>query len=88
MEFFQEHIPEMKRYTNIPTEVKNYACGYAFGGEFEFVDNLRIAEKGNRKSERAYEKYKAQGCCGFIDYRPIPFLNDGKEYYFGFNYGH
>lgn len=77
-----------KQHANIPKDIKDYACGYAFGDEYEYVDNLRIAEKGNRKSESLYERQKAQGCCGFADYIPIPFLSDGKEYYFGFNYGH
>jgi hypothetical protein len=70
----------------IPTEIYDYVFGVT---EFEeFSDNIRIAEKFNLESEKTYEKQKAQGCCGFIDYRLVPFLIDGKEYYYGFNYGH
>ena len=86
MEFWEEHLHSRKKYANVPTDVLNYACGFAFANEY--ADNLRIAEKGNIKSMLAYENDKLLGCCGFSDYNMIPFLVDGKEWYFGFNYGH
>jgi len=78
-----------KQHTNIPSDIKDYVLGVAHGGDYyDCVDNIRIAEKGNRESEQAYEVSKEQGCCGFVDYILVPFLSDGKEYYYGFNHGH
>lgn len=56
--------------------------------DYEYANNRRIFQKGDWESEAEYEEIHKGGCCGFVDYQRVPFLVDGKEYYFGFNYGH
>jgi hypothetical protein len=71
---------------NVPNEVREYA--YSYMENFEYADNLRFCIKGDSASEAEYLKAYNRGCCGFVDYVKFPYLIDGKEYYFGFNYGH
>jgi len=79
-------IPNGERHRGIPNGVLEYVLGVV--EYIEFADNVRIAEKGNPDSQTRYEKHKRIGCCGSADYILVPFLVDGKEYYFGYNYGH
>jgi len=55
--------------------------------EFEFVDNDRLAIKGDDSSARAYDFQVLSGCCGFhdVEFGPSP---SGRMYLYGFNYGH
>ena len=72
----------------IPTAIYMNAMKFIDNGNFEFVDNVRIAELGNEESEKRYKELKDMGCCGFVDYIYVPFELKGKKYYFGFNHGH
>ena len=71
---------------NIPNEVTEYV--YSFMEDYEYSDNVRIAEKNNKESEEKYLEIADRGCCGSVDYQMYPSLVNGKQYYFGFNYGH
>jgi hypothetical protein len=55
-------------------------------GEFDFVDNVRVARKGNASEEAEYEAQREQGCCGFCDMELA--CDDGSTLLYGFNYGH
>jgi len=54
---------------------------------FECSDNFRCALVGDSLSEEVYEHVAREGCCGQIDIKlgPSP---AGREYLYGFNYGH
>jgi hypothetical protein len=54
-------------------------------GDFECVDNCRIALKSDPKEMADYEAARADGCCGFYDQE---ILVDGEVYLIGCNYGH
>jgi hypothetical protein len=71
---------------DVPSEVKEYARSYM--EDYEYADRLRIYCKGDTESESEYNDIHRMGCCGFVDHVRFPFLIGGKEYYFGFNYGH
>jgi len=75
-------------FTDIPVAILGSVFKYIDGADDEFVDNIRIAEYGNKNSERLYEEKKRSGCCGFVDYVWVPFDVKGKKYYFGYNHGH
>jgi len=70
----------------IPAEVEEYARCYMNG--YDCSDNLRFYVVGDEKSLKEYNRIRNRGCCGFVDWVRHPYLVDGKEYYFGFNYGH
>ena len=55
--------------------------------DYECSDNFRCALVGDSSSEEAYERQAAEGCCGQVDVKlgPSP---EGREYRYGFNYGH
>lgn len=55
-------------------------------GDYEYADNFRIATVGNAEEEAAYEEVQAGGCCGYFD--TVMETLDGKEFRWGFNYGH
>ncbi len=67
-----------------PKEVIEYAHSVMEG--FEYADCLRICEAHNKEQIKEYEKARNEGCCGSINYEVFKW--DGKEYWFGFNYGH
>lgn len=69
---------------DIPIEVVEYVRGIM--ENFEYSDNMRIADESNKEQLAVYEKVRSGGCCGFIDYQR--FWWNGKCYIFGFNYGH
>lgn len=71
---------------NIPQEIVEYVEGMM--DNYSCADKIRIAIKGDKESEKVYESIRAKGCCGFMDYQMIPFKVGGKEFYYGFNYGH
>ena len=75
-------------FDDVPVAVLGCVLKYIDNAGDEFVDNIRIAEHGNKKSERLYEEKKRGGCCGFVDYIYVPFDIRGKKYYFGYNHGH
>lgn len=56
--------------------------------EYEYADNLRMCYRGDNVTVQDYEERMNTGCCGFVDYITIPFLVNGKDALFGFNYGH
>lgn len=70
----------------VPQEVRDYAYGY--GEDYEYSDTWRFAIRGDYASEEVYRKIHEKGCCGSVDFVQVPFLVDGKQWYFGFNYGH
>jgi|10_taG_2_1085330.scaffolds.fasta_scaffold169027_3 hypothetical protein len=84
----KDHINSRKLWSKIPTSIYGNVMKYIENGNFEFVDNIRIAELGNEESEQRYEELKDMGCCGFEDYIYVPFDLKGRKYYFGFNHGH
>lgn len=53
----------------------------------DFVDNDRVARKGNTAQMRRYRRQKESGCCGFHDSKAVCPI-DGKVYLLGFNFGH
>lgn len=53
--------------------------------DHDFVDNYRFACKNNIKDMEIYRDLAKKGCCGYYD---GIFVINGKEYCFGFNYGH
>lgn len=55
---------------------------------FECSDNMRICEvqPTMRKTTEDYEKARARGCCGSCDYQVFHY--QGKDYMYGFNFGH
>ena len=75
-------------FDDVPVAVLGSVLKYIDNAGDEFVDNIRIAEHGNKKIERLYEEKKRGGCCGFVDYIYVPFDIRGKKYYFGYNHGH
>ena len=75
-------------FDDVPVAVLGSVLKYIDNAGDEFVDNIRIAEHGNKKSERLYEEKNRGGCCGFVDYIYVPFDIRGKKYYFGYNHGH
>lgn len=54
--------------------------------EYDYVDNVRRATKGNFEEEAVYEKKRSNGCCGFVDVELV--CSDGTILLYGFNYGH
>lgn len=56
----------------------------------DFVDNIRVAQKGKSRQIKRYWKQAALGCCGSIDteveYNSL--FGKNKTYRIGFNYGH
>jgi hypothetical protein len=74
--------------------VKNFgqkAVDYAYNymKDMEYSDNLRMAYVDDPKTEKIYDLIKNRGCCGSKDYAKIPTsLTNGREAYFGYNYGH
>jgi hypothetical protein len=69
---------------NIPNEVVEYVLGIM--ELYEYSDNIRIADESNKEQVAEYERIRAKGCCGFMDYQRFHWC--GKCYVFGFNYGH
>ena len=71
---------------NIPQEVIEYVRGIM--GQYENADNMRICEETITlaKTTPEYEDWRIQGCCGSVDYQS--FRYNGKNYIYGFNYGH
>lgn len=55
-------------------------------GEYEYVDNIRLARQGDADCAE-YEEIRQGGCCGFMDteFGPSP---GGHTYLYGFNHGH
>lgn len=53
----------------------------------DFVDNRRVALRGNTGQVRRYKAQRARGCCGFHDSEEVCPV-DGKTYLLGFNFGH
>lgn len=51
------------------------------------IDNFRLAEVGNAKQCKEYEKQMKDGCCGFYD-EAIQSPITHKSYLYGCNYGH
>lgn len=70
----------------IPKDVVEYVIG--FMDQYEYADRVRIAIAGDSVYMDNYEEIKSRGCCGFVDYQKVPFKSGGKEFFFGFNYGH
>ena len=56
------------------------------GGEWDYVDNHRIARLDNPQEVEEYHKAQAEGCCGFEDVELE--TKDGIKFLYGFNYGH
>ena len=56
-------------------------------GDYDYIDNARLAIKGHSPSELVYEHAQDNGCCGFVDVElgPAP---SGTTYLYGFNHGH
>jgi hypothetical protein len=56
-------------------------------GDWEYMDNVRLALVGDSELEQHYERIRDDGCCGSCDHRfgPSP---SGRFYMYGFNYGH
>ena len=52
-----------------------------------YVDNVRVAEVGNKKQEREYKKKAQQGCCGFTD-KEVTHEPTGRTFKIGCNWGH
>ncbi len=65
----------------------NEIVGYDLDGEpyYEFADNYRFCEVGNKEDEALYQRICDGGCCGFYDTEVI---FEDKKYMVGFNYGH
>ena len=62
------------------------ALYYEIGREdLEYVDNLRVARKGDPLQMSAYNEKVLSGCCGSMD---IGVTIDGIEFAIGCNYGH
>jgi hypothetical protein len=53
--------------------------------DLEYVDNYRVAIKGDKESENAYKESIKRGCCGRFD---TTTKIKGVEYRIGCNYGH
>lgn len=51
----------------------------------ECTDNVRVRIVSDWKETKEYKKAKANGCCGFHDFKVV---HDSVEYEIGFNYGH
>lgn len=71
---------ESKKIYNIINKIIEESNNY-----YEFADNFRFAQVGNKYQELIYQQLEQQGCCGYYD-RIIDV--DGIEYKIGFNYGH
>jgi hypothetical protein len=54
-------------------------------GEFEFMDNQRVAHVDNQQEVDEYYDQVAKGCCGSVDVELE--TSEGRILY-GFNYGH
>lgn len=56
-------------------------------GDFDCVDNIRLARQGAVEECAEYEETQRTGCCGSHDivFGPSP---NGHSYLYGFNYGH
>lgn len=54
--------------------------------EYDYMDNERLATKGNIEQENIYDKQVGEGCCGSVDVELD--CDDGTVLMFGFNYGH
>lgn len=56
-------------------------------GEYECVDNHRLALVGEASDEAEYDEAARTGCCGSVDVElgPSP---SGRTYRYGFNHGH
>jgi len=54
-------------------------------GDFEDVDNCRVARKDSPEEMAAYQEAREGGCCGFWD---TEILVDGVVFLVGCNYGH
>ena len=76
----------MESINNIPQEVIEYVMGIM--GSYENADNIRICEETNTlaKTTQDYEDCRSHGCCGSVDYQL--FRYNGKNYIYGFNFGH
>lgn len=55
------------------------------GQYYEYMDNYRWCEVGNKEQEKIYKKIEGRGCCGYYD-EVHEF--DGVKVKIGFNYGH
>ena len=71
-------------YPGVPLEVIEYA--ECFMQDYEYSDNLRICDPKNKESLQKYEENRGGTCCAALDYQKFNW--NGKEYWFGFNYGH
>lgn len=58
---------------------------YFNDNEFEYADNLRIAEVGNCVEMNEYEEKRRRGCCGFHD---AVIHTKNRVFMVGFNFGH
>lgn len=56
-------------------------------GKFEYIDNWRWAEYGNKAQEDAYVVARNKGCCGFEDVT-YEHPKTKRKFRIGFNYGH
>lgn len=52
---------------------------------YEFPDNFRFYEVGNKSQIKVFEIAKSNGCCGFFE---KSYQYENKTYVLGFNYGH
>lgn len=68
----------------IPPEVYEYI--YSIMRNYDCADNTRVYQEGDVEGAVDYEKRRARGCCGFVDYQS--FRWQGQTWVFGFNYGH
>jgi len=80
MDYKYEHLKD------IPNEVVEYVEGMM--EQESGSDRIRIVEVGNSDHVKKYEDIRSRGCCGHVDYQRVPFKVNGKEYYYGFNFGH
>jgi hypothetical protein len=53
--------------------------------EYDNMDNIRVAEKGNLDEMAVFEEMREQGCCGSHEWSVI---FGKREFLVGFNYGH
>jgi hypothetical protein len=89
-------IPGQDPYSNIfSAEIMSYIKIYMNRKDnkgiplYEYCDNLRIAYKDDWVLVQEYEELKQKGCCGFEEYIEVPkSITEGRDVYFGFNYGH
>ena len=55
-------------------------------GEWDCVDNHRIARLDNPEELELYSQAQAEGCCGSEDVELT--TQDGTKFLYGFNHGH